>query len=811
MVDISAKRRKLDPPDPALNQPSAFRNVSSCRRCRLRKGRCDQRLPRCRPCEKVGARCISYDPITRREFPRSYVYFLETRIAYLQSVLVRHDVPFEPEAAFDEKQIVITTLPATEAQPVFDSDAENTSNIEPSAVEQPVDKDNNNSHSSGNNILRSATTNTDSALLESIPSNRALSPTRSSLPDRDLADRLVQLYFEHANPQLPVLHRGEFTDLIAATYATPDTARPQRTLFFLFIVFAIGAGIVFEDRREDANERAKPTKSQPEAYHATAISHLHSSSSSITDFTRLESLQAVILLAHFALLRPVAPGPAHTAGLALRTAIDMGLYMDRHDDPHPTTSKAVAKSAKSTCWTPLDQRRRLWWCVYSLDRLIAPCTGRPFGIADQVISTGFPAIPADQAIRQAGCVPCSKYIARHYFQLRVLQSEVHEGVLGYCAARGRDSSSFSASSSSSAAAASSGDVAAAAASFPSPPTGDDSDSHRTNAARFLKKLGVRSFSEWVGNVRTRLDAWRARVPVVRRPGAWFPAALLELDYWLTVNLLYRGSVRVPGGLAWDSDLGFGLGLGGRPRVDENGDESEDEGDENVSIEVAEASQKVLQIYRMMHHVRLVNYTYLATHSIFMAGSFFLFTIWNSPLVRSRLTLDEIDYTLLAGTSVLTDMIDKYPHAEACRDALARMGVATVQMCLSTGGFRTDSVQDEGGKAPTLSREGRLLNGDGDSSRRQVGRDSGSGSVSPVGMACAGLVGVGQGGDGQGDGVSPLNLDFLDLDLDLDVDVDVDLDMGVGFGGAGPVSWVVDGMEGEGGIESSLLGGATSRD
>ncbi|PLN86530.1 fungal-specific transcription factor domain-domain-containing protein [Aspergillus taichungensis] len=797
MVDISAKRRKLDTPDPALNQPFPFRNVSSCRRCRLRKGRCDQRLPRCRPCEKVGARCISYDPITRREFPRSYVYFLETRIAYLQSVLVKHEIPFEPEAAFDEKQIVSATSPATEIHPVFDSDAENTSNTEPGPIEHPVDNndDNNSSKITDNNILRSATTNTSSALLESLPSKPSLSPMRS-LPDRDLANRLVQLYFEHANPQLPVLHRGEFTDLLAATYATPDTARPQHTLFFLFIVFAIGAGIVFEDRRAEPNERAKPTKSQPEAYHAAAISHLHSPSSPSNDFTRLESLQAVILLAHFALLRPVAPGPAHTASLALRTAIDMGLYMDRQDDPHPATSTAVAtSSAKSTCWTPLDQRRRLWWCVYSLDRLIAPCTGRPFGIADQVISTGFPAIPADQAIRQAGCVPCSKYIARHYFQLRVLQSEVHEGVLGYCAARGRDSSSFSSPSSGDAPA------TAAAASFPSPPLGDDSDSCRSNASRFLKKLGVRSFGEWVGNVRTRLDAWRARVPVVRRPGAWFPAALLELDYWLTVNLLYRGSMRVPGGLAWDADLGFGLGLGGQQpgaAGDGSGDEEEDDDDENVSVEVAEASQKVLQIYRMMHHVRLVNYTYLATHSIFMAGSFFLFTIWNSPL-----TLDEIDYTLLAGTSVLTDMIDKYPHAEACRDALARMGVATVQMCLSTGGFRTDSVQNEGGRVSS-AQERRLLNGDGDPAQRQVESSSGSGSVSPVGIKSANLAGLGQSGDGQGDGISPLNLDFLDLDLDLDVDVDVDLDMGVGFEGVGPVSWVVDGME------PSLLNDATSQ-
>lgn len=149
------------------------------------------------------------------------------------------------------------------------------------------------------------------------------------------------------------------------------------------------------------------------------------------------------------------------------------------------------------------------------------------------------------------------------------------------------------------------------------------------------------------------------------------------------------------------------------------------------------------------------------------------------------------------------MIDNYPHAEACRDALARMGVATVQMCLSTGGFRTDSVQNEGGK---------LLNGDGDSLQRQIEENPSLNSVSPVGTKSAGVAGSGQGGNGQGDGVSPLNLDFLDLDLDLDVDVDVDvdLDMSVGLEGVGPVSWIVDGMEGEGGMEPSVLNDATSR-
>src|SRR3954451_12314759 len=52
---------------------SSFRNVSACNRCRLRKNRCDQKLPSCASCEKAGVKCVGYDPITKREIPRRFV------------------------------------------------------------------------------------------------------------------------------------------------------------------------------------------------------------------------------------------------------------------------------------------------------------------------------------------------------------------------------------------------------------------------------------------------------------------------------------------------------------------------------------------------------------------------------------------------------------------------------------------------------------------------------------------------------------------------------------------------------------------
>ncbi len=49
-------------------------------------------------------------------------------------------------------------------------------------------------------------------------------------------------------------------------------------------------------------------------------------------------------------------------------------------------------------------------------------------------------------------------------------------------------------------------------------------------------------------------------------------------------------------------------------------------------------------------------------------------------------MDEVDFTILAATSVFSDLIDKCPPAEACRDAFDRTAKATIKMANSNGGF-----------------------------------------------------------------------------------------------------------------------------
>jgi hypothetical protein len=228
-------------------------------------------------------------------------------------------------------------------------------------------------------------------------------------PDRDVGTRLMTLYFEHANPQIPILHRGEFEALFHRAYATEERKRTPRELYMLNIVFGIGAGIILkEPDKEETSEktpsrrpvspvtkRRRLSSQQADAleYYSSAIMHLESflGASPATDRPDgfgggLEELQAVLLLAGFALLRPVAPGLWYIIGVAVRLAVDLGLHYEdgvgvdsgKGQDSHLRTTEDVAMDSiegdiRGGAFKPIDAkergrrewvrdlRRRLWW------------------------------------------------------------------------------------------------------------------------------------------------------------------------------------------------------------------------------------------------------------------------------------------------------------------------------------------------------------------------------------------------------------------------------------------------------------------
>ena len=202
--------------------------------------------------------------------------------------------------------------------------------------------------------------------------------SKAPFPDKELAMKLVDLYFNHANPQIPVLHRGQFLSRIEQVYSEKESMRSARDLYMLNIVFAIGAGVLLGDTSsngslvsDSASDLGSPPLSKkrkvsspqakPEEYHASATVHLESFlGSNITNDSRdgfgsgLEELQAVLLLACFALLRPVPPGLWYIVGVAVRLAIDLGLH---HEEGTEIDESSAADHPAETVETT-DKRDR---------------------------------------------------------------------------------------------------------------------------------------------------------------------------------------------------------------------------------------------------------------------------------------------------------------------------------------------------------------------------------------------------------------------------------------------------------------------
>ena len=700
---------ETSPPSSSLTtSASSFRNVSACNRCRLRKNKCDQNLPACSSCEKAGVKCVGFDPVTKREIPRTYVYYLESRCTYLETILSERGIPFAPSEEFDLGTTSTADHSAGHSPTSNRSAAGNTgglsrqeagdghgagqdrgkweqeqkkqdeanrlnklvSNIGMVSVQGASDprylgstsgisfarvvfaavkssvsggsSDRGGAQASRRGSL--AAGNTNGTSLRDSFFGLQTKPTikKAPFPDRELGMHLITLYFQHANPQMPILHRSEFMALFNKAYASGDRARSPREMYMLNIVFAIGAGIILKD--SENNGRSNPSQSaipikreptspnlkrrkldgqqkQPEEYHASAIVHLESFLGSLPAADRpdgfgagLEELQAVLLLAGFALLRPVAPGLWYIVGVAVRLGVDLGLHYEdgagvdsSGDSTGMARSQDIAMEAAGQSsnvrlngidakergrreWVR-DLRRRLWWCVYSFDRLVSTCVGRPFGITDQVITTEFPSILDDEYITTSGFSipshnfkgPSYKRVSHHYFRLRLLQSEILQ-VLQYRQAQQARSDGKNR---------------------------NNEYMHTQLPSPFLHNFD--SFNAWRRNIDRRLWEWKETAPRQQDTTVQFSVQFLELNYWQAVIMLYRQSLSVPPMLAGETNPSDDVAT----PTSVNREEQEDA--DEIFLKVAEAGQKILKLYRQLHRVHLVNYTFLATHHLFMAG------------------------------------------------------------------------------------------------------------------------------------------------------------------------------------------------
>lgn len=135
----------------------------------------------------------------------------------------------------------------------------------------------------------------------------------------------------------------------------------------------------------------------------------------------IENIEAMVLLVVYHLRTASSHGMWYMIGLAMRTAIDLGLHRKANEiNMDPFTAQ---------------MRRRLFWVVYYLERVVSMSLGRPFSISDRHIDLDLPLDvdddiqdPALLAAPQPHSKPTSLTFAIYLFRLRRIDSRIQHKI-----------------------------------------------------------------------------------------------------------------------------------------------------------------------------------------------------------------------------------------------------------------------------------------------------------------------------------------------------------------------------------------------
>ncbi len=184
---------------------------------------------------------------------------------------------------------------------------------------------------------------------EPMPSSKS-----NQLPSRPAAMALVQYYLDNVFSLLPAFQETALFNALDAVYHTHGRPAEDFENWLLFMVLGIGA--------------MGKSRSSNDAYYkdgVTWVARALKYADTVLTTGHVTQIQALILLVEYSMLDPAHFDSWQLIGFACRAVVDLGFHQDPPKGQQPD---------KKT----LDLRRRIFYCVYSLDRsvMIVRSSGR---------------------------------------------------------------------------------------------------------------------------------------------------------------------------------------------------------------------------------------------------------------------------------------------------------------------------------------------------------------------------------------------------------------------------------------------------
>lgn len=192
------------------------------------------------------------------------------------------------------------------------------------------------------------------------------SGTTKELPPRYVATALIQHYLKGMFVLLPVFEEASFYASVDNVYARDMRKAEPFDHWTVRMVLAI-ASVSMSEQRGDQHYLEGIGHVCAALSQAEAVLHPGS----------ISSVQALIMLTEYAMLDPHHLDSWSLIGAASRAMVDLGLHQD------PPKGAPMTKGK-------LDLRRRVFWCVYALDRSTSLVQTRAFSFSDDSAKVKIP-------------------------------------------------------------------------------------------------------------------------------------------------------------------------------------------------------------------------------------------------------------------------------------------------------------------------------------------------------------------------------------------------------------------------------------
>lgn len=708
-----AKKKSINPNNSKVL--GITRPMSACKRCRRKKIKCDQRFPNCSRCEKAGVECIGLDPVLGRDIPRSYVLDLENRVGKLEQLLDANGIKINEDELYPNLSSSGASMYEKTGKhiPISDKNvSEQTQNGRPHTTTDPEccsvpiksseetkyeknisfdkliftavkfnQKNQMSLHNGGNGSVK-GTPHFVGMPQDPTISNNETTTFPSILPPKSTAIEFIRIYFSQLNAQLPILHREEFVEkwfepiygAIDNDVSLADNAanKPKATkLASLGSTVSGMASSQYDDEERSVSSSCnassshlspdnggEKTSSRTIQYEETWLYHYKKHFENLTDKDDLLKI-----------LNDIIPPPKFCKPLYFLNMV-FAIASSVHHLQYPTTISHSFKSAAmkyiDSIYSSLDPLESLQGilllALYSTMRPAVPGIWYVLGTAlrlcvdmglhnDSIFHITKDPFTRDMRRRLFWCTYSLDRQICFYLNRPVgipdecINTSFPSLLDDKYLVRGMEQ-------------------------MPSNPSNEDDEripSYKHISLTFFQMRQIQSetqrvlyenleiprkyasLEEWKVDMSHLLINWYSQIPLEEIMNCNFNSVFFRLNFHHTMMMLHNLSPK--NYILSDADYDV----------------------------VCSSAQGLIKCYYQLFETKLINYTWAAVHNLFMAGSTFLYAIYNSEKVRNKNSSIEVKKITLDCLTVLHSLVDRCDAAFNCCEVFKRLTMVIIKL------------------------------------------------------------------------------------------------------------------------------------